>query len=199
MITVDVGSTHLGSYDAAVAWIHLAKKIKAEWLPSLVEIGNEIGIVVYASIWGLCGLDACIEANCKYIKLAYSVRDKELIECCIATGFEKVFITQPFFDDKIPGTISLYTYEIDGKAIYPVTCSINHTGLYGHGKYSGFSSHSLDWTECLNAVKAGAEYIEVHGTTSNSLKCPDTKFALMPTDLQKLVGAVNYYNNMERL
>lgn len=119
------------------------------------------------------------------IKLAASSDRSTLTEFLWENDYQKpVYISLKSCEPQYyPNGINLYCI-----AQYPVDFVVSFEGLFP--KYDGFSDHTRGFTQTIQAVKAGAKYIEKHVMLDDSIKCADSMFAINPTELKKLVKGV---------
>jgi len=197
-IIADPGSTHFGDLNACIEHIRQAAKyslwgvkfqlceekngnkpIKPEWLRKLVDIGDEVGVEVFASVWNEEGLQTVFDAGCFSVKFAYSMRMSPLIFHAKQL-FHRVFVTRSIMDYFVDAdTNNLWTVTDNGGALYPVVHPVTHTKAM-YRRFDGFSCHALDVRgEIKRARKAGCEWFEFHSRLgfANDFDVPDGRFA----------------------
>lgn len=152
---------------------------------------------ISASVWDQSGYDVVVKSGASWIKFAHSAYNKiDLIEQSIVNRqFSDIIITKPLMEKWIPfvGNIRyLWTYEINGVPVYPITCQINHKGMYGKNKYDGFSCHAYDIEEVRSAMFNGAEIIEIHVNPLGYENSPDAMFALKIDEIERVSNMIRY-------
>ena len=199
-VILDIGSTHMGDTEQAhialkKAWDCGADIVKFQFchpingnipldmkiLPDLKIEADCAGIRLMCSVWDFAGIDALSTAGIREVKFAHSMRNEwKLIQASVP-AFDRIYITSDFMHirpeiltDKIKW---LYTYEINGVPVYPVTALIDFRGIREWG-FSGFSSHAVDPEQLLHAYHAGLEILEWHVNFNPNAECPDARFAL---------------------
>ena len=201
-IILDPGSTHDGSLGKAEELVHIAKKSGAdaikfqlltkkqlqggnimlpwEWLPALIDVGEELGVEVFASVFNTVGIDYLASCGCESIKFAHSQR--ELYYKNDLREFKNRYVSSN--DMKlIKDCINLWCIPE-----YPVPYIPNFGGLFD--KYNGFSSHCMGISQDFKAVLMGAEILEFHIKGSWESKCPDAFFAKSPDQTESLIQQI---------
>jgi N-acetylneuraminate synthase len=153
-----------------------------------MEMGDKLGIEVFASVFNLDGARFLQKHNASAIKFAYSqagllfdarVRD-------IAASIGTVYVSLGVMSQRPPITDYISLYCIPE---YPVKCQLDFEGIFP--MFDGFSSHCLGIEQDLRAFDSGANYLEKHFTLDrNDIDCPDHQFALKPRMLDKLCKAL---------
>ena len=196
-LIADIGSCHMGNFtecEKACKW--LAEKgirpkvqfcpetngnipAKKEWLSDLAKYNCS------ASVWDEAGYRTVMASGVDWIKFAFSQRKSPFISRAI-NEFKEIFITTSIMDDPYDSRITqLYTYEINGVPVYPVTATIDHQGLYPE-RFQGFSSHCIDMFQIVRAHMCHAQILEFHFCMNPDAKCPDSKFALNQENVEAL-------------
>jgi hypothetical protein len=169
------------------------RPLPAEYLPEIVKACPNAS----ASVWDINGLEAVIKADAAWVKLAWSA-PRSLLSVCK----DRLPVVLTMHDDEFysrqQGLWRLLTAEDGGVPIYPDRGHYPkqvHVDSYGDPLYpdaaDGFSCHGTV-EDCLDAVKAGAQILEVH-TNPLALPedwAPDARFALSLSDLERLGKAV---------
>jgi len=202
----DPGSCHLGSFDRACDLVRIGKDsgldavkfqlltgneskggnigMDWEWLPELIVLGDRLGVEVFASVFDKSGIDWVRKCGCKSIKFAYSQYLKYLQFNVLEKPFQNQYVSCDVMNERqIVNAIKLYCVPE-----YPVPYKIDFEGLFP--RFDGFSSHCLGIEQDLNAVKAGAKFIEKHFQGDWDSDCPDGAFALRPKQLKQLIHAM---------
>ena len=160
--------------------------LPAEYLVDLVEMK---GVTISASVWDSEGYQIVKNSGAKWIKFAHSACTSENVELIAKAvdDFCDVVVTVPLMSDlNIPKVHKLWTYEINGVPVYPVTAAINHDRMYE--EYDGFSCHSRSLTEAIDAIGHGAKIVEIHANPLGITGTPDSKFAMDIQDVSKIVS-----------
>lgn len=211
-IVLDPGSTHMGDKRLAKELIDKAaasgadyikfqlfpneKKYTStgnipmpyEWLPELVKYGRG-KIKVTASAFDKQALEIMRRCEVPFYKFAYSQQDQlQYIEGLLNVGKTVVVSSDVMNLYKLPTHKNLVTLFC--QPIYPTMWKTNFDDLFP--PFHGFSDHSLGTSEPVEAVKAGAKWIEKHITLSYSecLDTPDGKFALLPDQAKLMVKRI---------
>jgi sialic acid synthase SpsE len=217
IVVFDPGSTHCAKKDYAFRLIEVASESGADaikfqlfpntreytdngnipmpydWFPELIRYAKQVKnpISVTASVFDFSAVELVNRYRPDFIKFAYSQQNKlEWIEGLLSIGANVVVSTDVMKRHHLP---------LDRKnlavlfcqPIYPTMWKTNFTGLFPD-LFLGFSDHSLGIEESLNAVKAGARWIEKHITLpyNDCLECPDGKFALKPDEAKLFVQRI---------
>jgi len=212
-ITGDFGSCHLGRLSIAKELIKVAKecgldavkgqlwekekppniKLPFEYIGELKRYADEIGIELYFSVWGLKAIIEIRKVDIRSIKFAHS-NQKELWwffeKSRNYQHFNKIYCSLGFMD-KWPrgdGSEKLIKYWCIPE--YPVTFQPDF-----HGKFErmeGFSDHTMGYHHAIEAVRAGAKYLEKHFRLEDKLQgtVPDGLFAIKPNELKAMVEEI---------
>lgn len=177
-----------------------------EWLPELMDLGDRLGVEVFASVFDRSGWDWLIKCGCKSVKLSYSQANKLSVYPHVSP-LVNYFVSEDVMSPpnkltpvllKNPDEDSLEAKE-NRKAMriirlycipeYPVRYMVDFEGLFP--RFDGFSSHCLGIEQDLRAVEAGAKYLEVHYTLDKEdISCPDHRFAKHPFRLEQLCNGI---------
>ncbi len=205
-IILDPGSCHMGKLDRALELVRVAAgsgadavkfqlltpaqaqggNIILEWdlLPEVMDLGERLGIEVFASVFNHDGALWLQKCGAQSIKFSYSksglLNDSRIRD--IADSFNQVYVSMDTMTPPIslPGFTSLYCIPE-----YPVRYMVDFEGLFP--RFDGFSSHCLGIEQDLRAKKAGAVILEKHFTLDRSdITCPDHNFALKPKQAEAL-------------
>jgi len=195
MLIVDVGSLWGTTLDDAKTAVGMLKKagvtyikfqfcrpengnipLPYEFFEPLLRYGNGIGANISCSIWDDAGFHTLKNSGARWVKLAHSSPRKWVKPCMDA--FPQLVLTNRL-GEKVhaqTGRINLWTYEASGCPQYPVTAEVDHRNMYP--PYDGYSCHSRSPDAVLDAHRAGASVIEVHGNPLGVEGPPDSLFAL---------------------
>lgn len=122
-----------------------------------------------------------------FVKFGYSERHSPAIKAFLALGRRVVVTTSIMEHHLLPkGVESLWTYEVNGKVVYPVTTQLNFEQIFT--KFDGFSDHTLGLEQAKVAKEYGAKIVEKHITLPYSdIDCPDSTFAIKPDNWGRFV------------
>lgn len=215
---VDPGSTHDGDLHKARQLVEIAADVGSnackfqlltsaecqggnvpmdwEWLPELIELGNQKGIDVFASVFDRSGWDYLIHCKCKSAKLSYSQAHK-LDQYPHLPPLETVYISQDVMSpvpvlrparkgDVKPSPMRLI--RLWCLPIYPVPYVVNFDSVFP--TFNGFSSHCMGIDQEIRAVEAGAKYLEFHVKGPWDSPTPDARFAKSPDLARKLIQRI---------
>jgi len=149
--------------------------------------GKKIKIDVTASAFTKPALEELFRYELPFIKFAYSKQfDLDPINACLRIGKKTVVSSDVMNVDRLPrDSIKLYCVPE-----YPVKYKLSFEGIFE--KFHGFSDHTMGFAQTLEAANCGAKWIEKHLTLPYSdIQCPDSKFALKPSDFAKMVKGLN--------
>lgn len=201
-VIAEIGSCHMGEFYLAKEHIRIVKECGANkakfqlfrnlppnidlpysWFPELIEYGRNIGIEVFASVFNKDAFDIVCR-NCNSIKFAYSMRNSFLIDSCKDMNR---YVSYSVMDNINQDVKKLYCIPI-----YPIPYKIDFEEIFI--RFDGFSSHCLGIKQDVEAVKNGAKIIEKHFCLDNpEINCPDSKIAIGPNDLERLVRLIYTY------
>lgn len=202
----DPGSCHMGKYDKAMELIQAGAdcgldgvkfqlltpsqclngnvRLDWDWMPDLMDLGDRLGIEVFASVFNLDGARWMEKCGARSIKFSYGstglLNDSRIRD--IAADTENVYVSLDIMKSRPPlnDYISLYCIPE-----YPVRYTVDFEGLFP--MFDGFSSHCLGIEQDLRAIAHGAKYLEKHFTLDREdISCPDHQFALRPKQLAEL-------------
>jgi sialic acid synthase SpsE len=167
-----------------------------EWLPELIELGNQKGVEVFASVFDRSGWDWIVYSGCKSVKLSYSQADK-LGTYPHIHPLENIYVSQDVMspapvlkpvkhNGAKPPTLNLV--RLYCLPFYPVQHLVDFEGLFP--RFDGFSSHCLGMMQEVAAATAGAKVLEFHFQGDWKSDCPDGLFAKSPALTEKLCKRV---------
>jgi len=201
-VIVDIGSCHMAKLEYAKEAIDLAVENKCwaikfqlfkdkspnivlprEWWPELVDYAKD-RIIIFASAFDLQAVELLKKYNSSYVKFSYSERHS-WYNIMKAREFAKVIVSCDLLDlDKYKDDIKLFC-----RPQYPVTSLIDFSIF--KFPFDGFSDHTLGYSQTLDAILYGAQYIEKHITLDHDdIKCPDNTFALKPKELKGMMEGI---------
>lgn len=202
-VILDPGSTHDGSFNKAKTLVKIAADNGADavkfqlltkneevsrnigmewdWLPDLIQLGADLKIEVFASVFSLDGIEWAHACGCESVKFAYS--KQQLFLAYNTDMFNKVYYSTDAMKFNASYGTSLYCIPE-----YPVKYIVDFEGIFP--RFDGFSDHTLGIKQTLTAVKAGARYIEKHFQGDWHSDTPDGCFALKPKLLGELMRKI---------
>jgi N,N'-diacetyllegionaminate synthase len=198
-IVLDPGSTHMGKQAYGMELIDIAEEagalikfqlfpnakeytdsgnvhLKMDLFQSLYNYGKKKGTLITASVFGDKELEYLAGFDVPFVKFSHSKREwLTKIKGCLGFGVKVVVSTDCSSDRLLPRHNNLVKLFCIPE--YPHTDFICFDGLFP--RFDGFSDHTLGYEQTLNAVKAGANWIEKHITLDyDDVDCPDRGFAL---------------------
>jgi len=215
-ICADIGSTHLGNKELAFSGVVTAKKIGCDsvkfqlfpdipkytdcgnislpkqWVPELIAYGKEVGIPVTFSYFEDEDIELSKTLDVAYHKIAYSKIDQwwkldynaPLVVSCDFMNDHRLV------DSRVT---KLYCLPV-----YPVPYQVSFEGVFP--RFHGFSDHTIGFKQTLNAVTAGAKWIEKHiSLTDDIASCPDARFALQPNQFESMIKQIRQLEKYVRL
>ena len=196
-LILDCGSTHGNDWARIQELIKLAEECHAELKFQLftqspgnlpcnrnlftlaAKLGQSRGVPVFASVWDKEAVELVPLIGCRTIKIAYSQRNNEdLINYATKMGVE-VIVSYDWMDTPRRDVTPMLCIPV-----YPVHYQIDFTEVFK--RFTAFSDHSLGISQTTRAITAGAQIIEKHVMPENPYGCPDTKFAITPSQARKL-------------
>jgi sialic acid synthase SpsE len=205
-IIADIGSTHgnsLAYFDRAIdVAADLGVWLKCQLFGPEVAVGGNIrlmpsifrramdraahkDVVMFASVWRDEDYELLKSCSCAHIKFAYSQRQSPLIARAIE-DFVTVYVSGQHID-----TVRNDRPMVNLLCIprYPVYEQLSFDECFP--PFDGFSDHTLGIAQTVDAVNAGAQYIEKHVAFNGYIACPDAGFAIGERELKELVNAVS--------
>ena len=144
-----------------------------------VELGRAKGVSVFASVWDRNAVDILEQLKCKTIKIAYGQRhNADLVNYAVRSKRE-IIVSYDWMDTPRRDVTPIFCIPE-----YPVHYLIDFNEVFK--RFTGFSDHSLGISQTIKAIQMGAQIIEKHIVPENPFICPDTKFALSPSQARKL-------------
>ena len=205
-IVLDPGSTHMGNKDDCFELIDTAKDVGADaikfqlgvrepnidvplsWWPELVLRAESNEIEITASTFTDEAFNMMLEFRPVFMKFSYGEAQNKAanyhlsyIQKVLDAGIQCVVSTDIMNYKKFPDEcIKLFCIPQ-----YPVYWEISFDRIFP--PFDGFSDHTLGYRQTLNAVLAGAKWIEKHFKLDNDADCPDATFALRPKDTRDMI------------
>ena len=180
-------------------------EFKREWLPELMELCDELGVVFLSTPTSEQGVDDLIEQGVAYIKNGSDyLSHTPLLKYMAASGATVIISAGMAYEEDIDDAVNaiLETQPDKSKLVilhctssYPT--SVDNVNLHKitslarkYGVAIGFSDHTEGWVSAVQAVTMGAEVIEKHFTLDRDLPGPDHWFSSDPEEFQQLVEQV---------
>jgi N,N'-diacetyllegionaminate synthase len=172
--------------------------VPLDWWPHLEKRAYDKRIAIAASFFDKNTFEFAFNKKLAYMKFAYSMQgEKEWIKSCVTIG-KKVIVSSDWHHFKaVPdGAVKLYchttnlgTDEPRYVPSYPVIEKLNFAPLFP--PFDGFSDHTLGYSETVEAIHNGAQYIEKHIKLDYAdITCPDANVALSPQEAERLIHNV---------
>ena len=201
----DIGSNHMGKLENCVQAVVTAKQcglnackfqlgvqspnidIPIEYYEAAMQAGIDNQIDVFTSIFDPQYQRNIIRYKPKYMKFAYSQKDDPFQQVCLENQIPTIVScdVMTYFKPTSP-TVRLFCIPE-----YPVTSEISFDGIFP--KFDGFSDHTMGHRQAINAVIAGAKFIEKHFKLTEDVDNtmpPDAMFALSPSELASMVDEI---------
>lgn len=158
-----------------------------EWLPSLFQHARDLGIVPFASVFGMESLAALEAVDCPAYKIArYDNRSSSLITSVHGTS-KPLFISADY-DEVMPWAGVTYLYCPPG---YPTSVEgVVLPRFYEFTDWLGLSSHCLDPFLPIAAVSRGAKLLEYHIQLDDTPAELDGSFSLTAHQFAQMVASV---------
>lgn len=200
----ELGSCHMGKIERIVEAIHICKEFNMElklqlfpnespFVPTNIFLedsvfklafnyAKNIGVILSASVFDQHSEQFLLSHSPKFIKYAFSQKDKvKSLE-----GIETIVSCDVMTDHLVPlGPTKLYCIPE-----YPVRYEVNFDELFP--RFDGFSDHTLGLRQTRKAIEMGAKVIEKHVRLGyEDETCPDARFAVNIRELGKLASELN--------
>jgi len=158
-----------------------------EWLPDLFQYARDIGIVPFASVFGIESLAALEKVKCPAYKVARHDN-------------HKASVTDPVYQTGKPMIVSATTEEVTWPSELPDVLTLycppgypaEDVGLpaFHDHPFSGLSSHCLDPLLPVAAVARGCKLIEMHLQLDDTRAELDGSFSLTEQQFRDMVDDV---------
>ena len=175
-------------------------EFKKEWLPSLIELSDSLGIIFLSTPTSESGVDDLIECGVKYIKNGSDYLSHiPLLKYMASTDATIIISTGMAYQEEIDDAVNAIL-SIQSKLIilhctssYPTSPeNVNLKKIQTlQDRYQvpiGFSDHTEGWESAVQAVTLGARVVEKHFTLDKNLPGPDHWFS---SDYQEFKDLVN--------
>ena len=178
-------------------------EFKKEWLPSLIELCDRLGIIFLSTPTSESGVDDLIECGVKYIKNGSDYLSHIPLLRYMASTDATIIISvgmayQEEIDDAVNAILSV---QPDRSKLIILHCTSNYPTSAENvnlekiktlqDRYNvsvGFSDHTQGWESAVQAVTLGARVVEKHFTLDKNLPGPDHWFS---SDYQEFKDLVN--------
>jgi len=175
-------------------------EFKTEWLPDLIKLCDELGVVFLSTPTSESGVDDLIECGVKYIKNGSDYLSHiPLLKYMASTDATIIISTGMAYQEEIDDAVNAIL-SIQSKLIilhctssYPTSPeNVNLKKIQTlQDRYQvpiGFSDHTEGWESAVQAVTLGARVVEKHFTLDKNLPGPDHWFS---SDYQEFKDLVN--------
>jgi N,N'-diacetyllegionaminate synthase len=192
--------------DEDISDVIRGNEIPPDWIPILVQYGNDSGLQIGASTDGFIGLKVMLEGGVDFIKIpSFTISHIPLLREASATGLPLLMSTGVHsvgaieealaaVSPVVPGIfhcISAYPTPLDALNLATMTFLRQAFGIP-----TGFSDHSIDPVRApVFATSLGAKLLEKHFTLDRELEGTDHFFAIEPEELKEMVAAVRRAEN----
>jgi sialic acid synthase SpsE len=175
-----------------------------EWFPALFEVGRDLAIPVFASVFDREGIDFLEALDCPAYKVAsFELGDLQLIDKAAATGKPLILSTGMATNHDV-GEAVVAAMAPSGSqppallhcvSAYPCPVACANVGRIEELRYLfqlpvGYSDHTLGSEAAIVATALGASIIEKHITLSRQDGGLDDHFATEPDEFKAFVAAV---------
>ena len=180
-------------------------EFKKEWLPSLIELSDSLGIIFLSTPTSKSGVDDLIECGVKYIKNGSDYLSHiPLLKYMASTGATIIISTGMAYQEEIDDAVSaILEVQPDKSKLVILHCTSSYPTpvedvnldkiqtLRDRYQVSiGFSDHTEGWISAVQAVTLGVKVIEKHFTLDKKLPGPDHWFSSDPEEFTELVVQV---------
>ena len=175
-------------------------EFKTEWLPDLIKLCDELGVVFLSTPTSKSGVDDLISHGVKYIKNGSDYLSHiPLLKYMASTDATIIISTGMAYQEEIDDAVNAIL-SIQSKLIilhctssYPTSPeNVNLKKIQTlQDRYQvpiGFSDHTEGWESAVQAVTLGARVVEKHFTLDKNLPGPDHWFS---SDYQEFKDLVN--------
>lgn len=166
-------------------WVK-AHELNFDQAKMLFDYGQEIGIEVFFSVFGVEYVDWCEEIGVKRYKVACDTLFNPLRDAIRITGKPTIVSSQGdtfHYDDK-DKIYWLYCIPEYPTPIEHIKMPYFNNPTYN--KWQGFSDHTIGLDASMIALARGAKNIEKHFTLEHNSLFPDDKWSMVPEELMEL-------------
>ena len=180
-------------------------EFKTEWLPDLIKLCDELGIVFLSTPTSKSGVDDLISHGVKYIKNGSDYLSHiPLLKYMASTDATIIISTgmayQEEIDDAVNAILSIQPNKsklviLHCTSSYPTSPeNVNLKKIQTlQDRYQvsiGFSDHTEGWESAVQAVTLGAKVVEKHFTLDKNLPGPDHWFSSDYKEFKELVEQI---------
>jgi sialic acid synthase SpsE len=157
----------------------------------LYDMGEDIGIEVFFSVFDIERVDWCEEIGVKRYKLAARMQDEDILKAVKETD-KPIYISR---DPNLPWLYCDGAHYLYCIAQYPATIrdykigSVNFNGM----PYIGISDHTIGLDLVKAAIARGAQIIEKHFALDHKTGM-DAEWGMTPDELRELVEYSSNYS-----
>jgi len=180
-------------------------EFKTEWLPDLIKLCDELGVVFLSTPTSESGVDDLISHGVKYIKNGSDYLSHiPLLKYMASTDATIIISTgmayQEEIDDAVNSILSIQSNKsklviLHCTSSYPTSPeNVNLKKIQTlQDRYQvpiGFSDHTEGWESAVQAVTLGAKVVEKHFTLDKNLPGPDHWFSSDYEEFKELVEQI---------
>ena len=180
-------------------------EFKKEWLPSLIELCDRLGIIFLSTPTSESGVDDLIECGVKYIKNGSDyLTHIPLLRYMASTDATIIISVGMAYQEEIDDAVNaILSVQPDRSKLIILHCTSNYPTstenvnlekiktLQDRYKVSvGFSDHTQGWESAVQAVTLGAKVVEKHFTLDRNLPGPDHWFSSDYKEFKELVKKI---------
>jgi len=172
----------------------------------LKKICAKYKVGFFTSLFNIKDVPMLKKINKKIIKIpSHEIHNKTLIQKCLNT-FDKVLVSTGAAKwREIKDLLKLKNYKKKAILMHCVSsypCDIKNINfprldvLKKMSKQIGYSGHYHGIEDAIGAISLGCQYVEKHFTINRKLPGRDNKFAILPSDLEKISNFRDLYQPM---
>jgi len=180
-------------------------EFRAEWLPDLNELCDELGIVFLSTPTSENGVDDLISCGVRFIKNGSDYLSHiPLLKYMALTNATIIISTGMAYQDEIDDAVNaILSIRPDKSKLIILHCTssyptspenVNLRKIQAlkerYQTLIGFSDHTEGWESAVQAVTLGAKVIEKHFTLDKNLPGPDHWFSSNYNEFKELVKQV---------
>jgi len=180
-------------------------EFKTDWLPDLIRICNDLGVVFLSTPTSEDGVDDLISHGVRYIKNGSDYLSHiPLLKYMASTGATIIISTGMAYQEEIDEAVeAILSIQPDRSKLIILHCTSSYPTpskdvnlkkiqtLQNHYQVTvGFSDHTEGWESAVQAVTLGARVVEKHFTLDKSLPGPDHWFSSDYGEFKALVEKI---------
>ena len=185
-------------------------EFKVEWLPDLIKLCGELGVVFLSTPTSESGVDDLISNGVKYIKNGSDYLSHiPLLKYMASTGATVIISTGMAYQDEIDDAVNaILSIQSNKSRLVILHCTSSYPTspenvnlkkiktLQNRYQVSiGFSDHTEGWESAVQAVTLGATMVEKHFTLDKNLSGPDHWFSSDYEEFKELVKQIRLAEN----